>query len=184
MAVSGLGVAYVTSGFLLVWSGFRNVGIKDELTGFLSGNVPSGTATGTPVIGVSNSGGTTSTSSQPASTASQVTGSSKNGQQALKKAAAKYGWDTGAEWNALNYVEMREAGYNLTATNPTSKAYGMAQFDVPPGGNLAANKAKYYQYGGNPDTYDGQAVAMVNYIKQTYGDPIKAAAHERTYNWY
>jgi TP901 family phage tail tape measure protein len=94
---------------------------------------------------------------------------------ALKSAAAKKGW-TGAQWNALNYVEMREAGYSLTATNPSSGAYGMAQFINGP--------SEYAQYGGNSTTAAGQAVGMVNYIAQRYGNPIAAAAHERAFNWY
>lgn len=94
---------------------------------------------------------------------------------ALQSAAAKRGW-TGAEWTALNNVEMREAGYSLTATNPSSGAYGMAQFINGP--------SEYYQYGGNPNTYAGQAVAMVNYIAQRYGDPIAAWNHELNYGWY
>jgi TP901 family phage tail tape measure protein len=94
---------------------------------------------------------------------------------ALKSAAAKKGW-TGAQWNALNYVEEREAGYSLTATNPSSGAYGMAQFINGP--------SEYAQYGGNSTTAAGQAVAMVNYIAQRYGNPVAAAAHERAFNWY
>lgn len=94
---------------------------------------------------------------------------------ALQSAAAKRGW-TGAEWVALNNVEMREAGYNLYATNPSSGAYGMAQFINGP--------TEYYQYGGNPNTAAGQAVAMVNYIAQRYGDPIAAWNHELAFGWY
>jgi hypothetical protein len=94
---------------------------------------------------------------------------------ALQSAAAKLGW-TGAEWTALNNVEMREAGYNLTATNPSSGAYGMAQFINGP--------SEYYTYGGNPNTAAGQAVAMVNYDKSRYGDPEAAWAHEVAFGWY
>jgi TP901 family phage tail tape measure protein len=94
---------------------------------------------------------------------------------ALQSAAAKLGW-TGAEWAALNNVEMAEAGYNLTATNPQSGAYGMAQF--------IQGAAEYAQYGGDSTTPAGQATAMVNYIAQRYGDPIAAWAHEQQFHWY
>lgn len=94
---------------------------------------------------------------------------------ALRSAAAKMGWN-GAQWNALNYVEMREAGYNPTIRNPSSGAYGLAQGITGP--------SWYYGYGGNPNTVAGQATAMVNYIRQRYGNPENAAAHERAYNWY
>jgi hypothetical protein len=77
---------------------------------------------------------------------------------------------------AFDYVEMREAGYSLVAQNPTSGAYGMAQFINGPG--------EYYQWGGNPFTAAGQLAAMFAYIRATYGNPVAAAAHERAFNWY
>lgn len=101
--------------------------------------------------------------------------SNASAEAALKSAAAQKGW-TGAEWTALFNVEMREAGFSLTATNPSSGAYGMAQFINGP--------SEYYQYGGNPNTAAGQAVAMVNYIAQRYGDPIAAWNHELAFGWY
>jgi hypothetical protein len=101
--------------------------------------------------------------------------SNASGLAALQSAAAKLGW-TGAEWAALNNVEMAEAGYNLTATNPSSGAYGMAQFINGP--------SEYAQYGGDSTSAAGQATAMVNYIAQRYGDPIAAWAHEQADHWY
>lgn len=94
---------------------------------------------------------------------------------ALVSAAAKEGW-TGAQWAALNNVEMREAGYSLTAQNPTSGAFGMAQF--------INGAQEYFQYGGNPSTAAGQATAMVNYVAQRYGTPANAWAHEVNFGWY
>jgi hypothetical protein len=81
-----------------------------------------------------------------------------------------------SQWPAFNYVEMREAGYNLTAQNPTSAAYGMAQFIQGP--------SEYYQWGGNPNTAGGQLTAMFNYIRSRYITPSAAAAHEMAFNWY
>jgi hypothetical protein len=94
---------------------------------------------------------------------------------ALQAAAAKAGW-TGAQWAALVQVENREAGFSLTAKNPSSGAYGLAQFINGP--------SEYATYGGNSTTAAGQAVAMVNYIKQRYGTPAAALAHENAYGWY
>ena len=95
--------------------------------------------------------------------------SNSSAEAALRSAAAKMGW-TGAEWTALFDVEMREAGFSLTAQNPSSGAYGMAQFINGAG--------EYAQYGGNSTTAAGQATAMVNYIAQRYGTPEAAWAHE------
>jgi TP901 family phage tail tape measure protein len=94
---------------------------------------------------------------------------------ALKSAAAKKGW-VGGQWTALNSVEMAEAGYNIHAQNPTSGAYGLAQFINGAG--------EYAQYGGNSTTAAGQAVAMVNYIAQRYGNPVNAWNHETAFHWY
>lgn len=79
-------------------------------------------------------------------------------------------------WPDFNAVEMREAGYSLTAQNPSSGAYGLAQFINGP--------SEYYQYGGNPYTAAGQLIAMFNYIRQRYGTPAGAWAHEVNYGWY
>jgi hypothetical protein len=96
-------------------------------------------------------------------------------QTAMKLAAAARGW-TGAQWNALNAVEMAEAGYNLNAKNPSSGAYGLAQFINGP--------SEYAQYGGNATTVGGQITAMLNYIAQRYGTPAAAWAHEQAFHWY
>jgi phage-related protein len=96
-------------------------------------------------------------------------------QALMQSMAASVGW-TGAEWTALNAVEMREAGYALTATNPSSGAYGLAQFIGGP--------SEYASYGGNSTTAQGQIVAMINYVKSRYGDPIAALAHEQKFGWY
>jgi hypothetical protein len=96
-------------------------------------------------------------------------------QSLMKNMAAARGW-TGSEWNALAAVETREAGFNMTAQNPTSGAYGLAQFINGP--------SEYAQYGGNSTTASGQITAMLNYISQRYGDPINAWQHEVDFGWY
>jgi hypothetical protein len=89
--------------------------------------------------------------------------------------AAGRGW-TGVQWTDLFNVEMREAGFNLRAQNPTSRAYGLAQFINGP--------SEYYSYGGDPNTAVGQITGMFNYIAQRYGTPAAAWAHELGYGWY
>jgi TP901 family phage tail tape measure protein len=97
--------------------------------------------------------------------------------EAMAKAmAAARGW-TGAMWNAIEFVEMHEAGWNLTATNPSSGAYGIAQGITGP--------SWYYQWpGGNPNTAIGQIIGFFDYIASRYGNPMAAAAHEAAFNWY
>jgi NlpC/P60 family len=87
---------------------------------------------------------------------------------------ALHGW--GGMWTPFNNLETREAGWNLTARNPGSGAYGLAQFINGP--------SEYYLYGGNPNTAAGQLTAMMNYIGQRYGNPANAWTHEQGYGWY
>lgn len=111
------------------------------------------------------SGATGAASSVPANAVASL------GQQM----AAARGW-TGAQWVALNDVAMRESGWNMTAKNPGSGAYGVAQFINGPG--------EYAQYGGNVNTAVGQVTAFLNYIAQRYGNPAGAWAHELSAGWY
>jgi hypothetical protein len=135
-----------------------------------------------------NSGSTTSpsTSVQPVSNSGSV-------QTILQNTAAQFGWGSGSEWQSLSYVENREAGFNPTAINPTSGALGLAQAL----GHGNANTAGRYgnEYGGygltdaqaraaNNGDPAAQALWMMNYIKDRYGTPEAAAAHEQTYGWY
>jgi hypothetical protein len=83
-------------------------------------------------------------------------------------------WGSGAEWNAWNYVAMRESGWNQFARNPSSGAFGIPQA-LPPSKMGAAAVA------GN---VRAQISWMIGYIQSVYGDPIRAASHEARFNWY
>ena len=52
------------------------------------------------------------------------------------------GW--GSQWGSFVALENSEAGWNLAARNPSSGAYGLAQFIDGP--------YEYFQYGGDPNT--------------------------------
>lgn len=94
-------------------------------------------------------------------------------EQMVHRAANQMGW--GNEWSALRDVIMRESGFNNLAQNPTSTAYGMFQF-------LDSTWASY----GAHKTSDPwkQTVAGLRYIKERYGDPRGALAHEQNFGWY
>jgi hypothetical protein len=89
--------------------------------------------------------------------------------------AAGKGWGA-SEVTAWLQVISRESGGNPTAKNPSSGAYGIAQFINGPG--------EYAQYGGDVNTVAGQLTAMANYIHQRYGTPSAAWAHEQQFGWY
>jgi hypothetical protein len=88
--------------------------------------------------------------------------------------ASMFGW-TGQQWADAVTLEMMEAGFNNTAQNPTSTAYGMGQF-------LNSTWAGY----GIPKTSDPtlQSEAMGRYISARYGSPAGALSHEDAYHWY
>jgi hypothetical protein len=73
-------------------------------------------------------------------------------------------------------VIVSESNGTLTDTNPSSNAYGIAQFINGP--------SEYYTYGGNPNTLVGQLTAMANYIAQRYGNPANAWSFHQAHNWY
>jgi hypothetical protein len=97
--------------------------------------------------------------------------------QGVVDAAAKpYGWGLGSpDWTPLSLLIGRESGWNPTAQNPHSTAYGMFQFldAVWPtvGGSKTSDPALQAQYG-------------MRYIKNRYGNPKAAWGHETSMGWY
>ncbi|HEX3781720.1 MAG TPA: hypothetical protein VHX38_18815 [Pseudonocardiaceae bacterium] len=101
---------------------------------------------------------------------------SRAGNEAIMQSvfASMFGW-TGQQWSDAYQLEMMEAGFNNTAQNPTSTAYGMGQF-------LNSTWASY----GIAKTSDPtlQSEAMGRYIAARYGSPAGALSHENAYHWY
>lgn len=85
-------------------------------------------------------------------------------------------WGSGAAWAAWNNTEMREAGWNQFARNPSSGAYGIPQALPPSKMGAAANPPQ-----SNPTA---QINWMYSYIKGRYGSPQNAWAHEQSAGWY
>ncbi|KAA0916466.1 phage tail tape measure protein [Dietzia sp. ANT_WB102] len=95
---------------------------------------------------------------------------------ALGEAAAKQvGW-TGAEWEALKTLWTGESGWNNNAQNPTSTAYGIAQFldsTWAPYGPKTSDPAKQIEYG-------------IRYIQDRYGTATGALSfwNAQSPHWY
>ena len=192
--VNGFSLAYTAIGGVVLWSGIKGTTLSSTFRGLLQGQAPS--ANQEPIShGARRSGGLNTASSDSGATEpSRPRSRHPAGMTALQEAAAAYGWGTGAEWKALIYVEMREAGFSPTARNPSSGALR----------DGAGARSRHQRYGrdarqrvrrirASPThrrswptlaTPTGQAMWMCNYIKATYGDPIAAAAHERAAGWY
>lgn len=91
----------------------------------------------------------------------------------MKKTAEQFGW-TDFQWDALYKLEMREAGFNNLAQNPSSTAYGMGQF-------LDSTWAGYGPKTSDPSL---QSLYMMRYIADRYGDPLAALNFHYGHNYY
>jgi len=92
----------------------------------------------------------------------------------------KYGW--GGQFPSFNTLEMREAAWDIHATNSSSGAYGLAQA-LPP------TKYGTLESGGpNPGDWRNDANVqlrwMMDYIKVRYRDPNGALAFHMANNYY
>jgi len=204
VAVDGIGIAYVTTGFLLVWSGLKNVTIKDELTSFLKGQLPTPNPTGSITVGVGQVNPSTAPTNQTtavdtsigaASGGTTVTGAVTTIQNygLAQMIAGTYGWAGGAQFAALTQVINRESGGNPNAMNSSSGAYGIAQ--ALGHGTPATQGSVTNQYGGygvpngtavgaNSGNAADQLIWMMAYIQQTYGTPEGAWNSEETRGYY
>lgn len=87
--------------------------------------------------------------------------------------AAARGWS--AHWPCLDALWSRESGWDPNARNPTSTAYGIAQFlDSTWAGTGIAKTA-------DPGR---QITAGLRYIAARYGDPCRAWRHSQAVGWY
>lgn len=133
-----------------------------------------GSAAGIPMVASSQNTSTTTgagTGSNPKATGSNASGHLKAYAKAL---LGKYGWSN--QWDDFNALEMSEAGWNVSATNPSSGAYGLAQ---------ALPASKYSSAGKDWKTSgETQLRWMMDYIKSRYGSPSSAWSFHQKNNWY
>lgn len=97
-------------------------------------------------------------------------GKNKN-RDGVREVANRYGWGSGAEWDALDRLIQKESGWNLNAANPSSSARGLFQKMTSihgPAGSTAQQQAEW----------------GLNYIWNRYGSPSKALAFHNRNNWY
>lgn len=113
---------------------------------------------------------------------SAITGAGAGGGAEANKALAKQlftQYFPESEWAAFEQLEMHEAGFDSTARNPSSGAFGMGQF-------LGHEHDQYASgYSTDPAT---QLVTMFQYIRNRYGTPGAAWAqyyqHPGGKGWY
>lgn len=94
-------------------------------------------------------------------------------QQYAQQRMAQLGMTGAGDWQALYNLWQKESGWNPTAVNRSSGAFGIAQIlpsahpDVPR--NLTGQQ---------------QIDWGLNYIRQRYGSPSAAWAHSQQTDWY
>lgn len=97
-----------------------------------------------------------------------------NQQIAQKMVTAAFG---ASQWPAFNnIVGAEDSTWSVSATNPTSGAYGIPQ--ALPGSKMASAGADWRT---NPVT---QIKWMIGYIRSTYGNPNNAWAFHLANGWY
>ncbi|MFD6136964.1 G5 domain-containing protein [Isoptericola sp. NPDC060257] len=92
-----------------------------------------------------------------------------------KQMAAARGW-SGSEWTCLESLWTKESGWNASAANPSSGAYGIPQ--SLPGSKMASAGSDWQT---NPAT---QIEWGLGYIADVYGTPCGAWGHSQSVGWY
>ena len=89
--------------------------------------------------------------------------------------ATTYGWDD-TQFQCLDNIIMHESKWSITATNPTSGAYGIPQ--ALPGSKMATAGADWKT---NPAT---QITWALGYVKARYSTPCGAWSFKSAHGWY
>ena len=95
----------------------------------------------------------------------------------VQEVFARHGF-TGAEWEAAKWIIQKESNWDPNATNPSSGAFGLFQFN-PMGGDTLG------QYLPSRSTDPAvQADAGARYMRNRYGTPTAAKAFWEANQWY
>lgn len=86
-----------------------------------------------------------------------------------------YGWNTGPEWDCLVMLWNGESGWDQYAQNPTSTAFGIAQF---------LNSTWAGQGGTKSSDARNQITLGLKYIKARYHTPCSANVFKLGHNYY
>jgi hypothetical protein len=113
--------------------------------------------------------------SQPSQAAPAPVTPSGAAQQIALGMLGSFGWSS-SQFSCLVSLWNQESGWNVTASNPSSGAYGIPQ--ALPGSKMAS---------AGPDWQTDATTQIrwgLGYIKADYGSPCGAWAHEEADGWY
>ena len=114
-------------------------------------------------------------SAAPPAAAPPATQPQGSPQQIAQGMLGSFGWSS-SQFSCLQPLWNAESGWNVSAANPSSGAYGIPQ--ALPGSKMASAGADWQT---NPAT---QIRWGLGYIKSVYGSPCGAWSHEQSYGWY
>lgn len=157
------GIALVSLGSLLVYSALSKVSPLAALKTILSGQKPAPIPAGAPPAGSADTGG-----------GGSAGGDTSSYQAYARSRLSAYGWSD-SEWPALKTLWDHESGWNPAAQNPTSTAFGIAQFLDTTWSGVGASKTS---------DATGQINAGMTYIQQRYTTPTRAWAFWQANHWY
>jgi len=104
-----------------------------------------------------------------------VTVPSGSPEQIAERMLGQFGWSSG-QFSCLQPLWEHESGWNVTAENPTSGAYGIPQ--ALPGSQMSSAGADWQTNAATQIRWG------LTYIHDRYGSPCGAWSHEQGVNWY
>jgi hypothetical protein len=170
------------AGVIVAYSGFKGLNISSAIRSVIGGQSPAkGTvATDALITGSATAGvpGSTAPGAVPPAGDTGAGSASAAANQAIARVLAlPYGWSVGSQWTSLVSLWNGESGWRSNAQNPTSTAYGIAQFLDTTWASVGATKTA---------SASGQIAAGLKYIKERYGSPNNAYSQwlSRSPHWY
>ena len=100
---------------------------------------------------------------------------SGSAQSIAESMLGSFGWSS-SQFSCLQQLWAGESGWSVTASNPSTGAYGIPQ--AMPGSKMAST---------GPDWRTNAATQIhwgLGYIENTYGSPCEAWSHEQADGWY
>lgn len=177
-SVSLVGISASLLGGILIYGGIKGFSFMAIVGNLVTGKpITTGVSVTNP-ISTPGGGSATDTTITDSNGAGPVPVGG-NQSLALQLASSQYGWE-GADWAALQKLWNRESGFNNHAENPSSGAYGIPQ--ALPYSKMP--KAAWPEKFGGQSDPTAQIEWGLQYIKERYGTPQIAWAHETANSWY